>query len=181
VEPQAHSPRLQAPYLKRHPRALALPQVTAAAFTQNPSRPKLSLLPPPPCFGCHCSRCLPLLCLRKLPRKLRCGVRIVAPPVIPCFPHFPMRPMARRCPEPHLAAGRHLRPLSPLPEPLDAFLAWHSGSQAKPERKPCPKMRLHVTPANHRHPPPHPLAVSAQRHRPRAVCRFRQLDLDPTG
>jgi hypothetical protein len=44
---RTRTPRLQPPYLKPRPHALAPPQAAAAAFTQNPKRPSSSAPPPP--------------------------------------------------------------------------------------------------------------------------------------
>jgi hypothetical protein len=114
------------------------------------------------------------------PKAPRCGEGS-RQPLLPLSPTFPCAQIARRRPEPHLTAGRRLRPLLPLPEPLDALLASLSCSHAKLEPKPYPKMHLLVIPASCRRLPPLPLTADAQRHRPMQSAAPQPFDPDLTG
>jgi hypothetical protein len=80
--------------------------------------------------------------------------------LLPLSPSFPCAQIARCRPKPHLTTDSHLRPPSPLPEPLDALLASLSCSQAKPEPKPYQETCLRVISASRRRPPPLPLTTA---------------------
>jgi hypothetical protein len=149
------------PYLS--PRALAArPQAAAAAFAENPKRPKLSRRRRHCRASAACHAAVPPLpAIEQALQELGVVVRMLAR-------HFFPSPLLSRAhqsltviPETPLTAGRRLQPLSPPPEPLDGCPVPPATFQYKPCSKPRPGTRLRITSMKCHRSPPQLLAAGA--------------------